>query len=57
MARVGHRFIGIHNKFSAYQPQENKGKAVPIHAMKAYRGGGGCGGIAPLMLNISTRLM
>jgi len=53
MARVGLVFIRIHNKFSAYQPQQNKGKAVPIHAMKAYRGSGG---IAPLMLNISTRL-
>jgi hypothetical protein len=30
-----------------------KGKTVPVHAMKAYRGSGG---IAPVMPNIGTRL-
>jgi hypothetical protein len=29
-----------------------KGKVVPVHAMKAYRGSGG---IAPFILNLSTR--
>jgi len=29
-----------------------KGKAVPVHAMKVYMGSGG---IAPVMLDISTR--
>jgi len=34
------------------ETRKKKGKAVPIHAIKAYRGSRG---ISPLILNLSTR--